>query len=147
MRIYFAHPINSYGQDVERRCLAVLHKRFAGCEIVNPNLPEHERGYREAQTVSQSGSGLAYYTEQVIPTCRALAFLAFPDGLVSSGCATEIECAWHLMLPIYEIDVAGDRLIAELTEDGVAGVLRRAMTRAETKLRVRFPDSTPRGWS
>ena len=45
-RLYFAHPINLYGTDLESEIISDLSGVFPKWEIVNPGEPKHEAGYR-----------------------------------------------------------------------------------------------------
>jgi len=48
MKIYYAHPINTYGTDLEKKDLDTLSK--LGFTILNPNELIHQEGYQETES-------------------------------------------------------------------------------------------------
>ena len=46
--LYFAHPVNVYGTELESNLLARIVGEFPGYDIVNPNAPQHLAGYKAA---------------------------------------------------------------------------------------------------
>lgn len=80
-RIYYAHPLSLYDTPQEQRDVKLLHEGL-GFEVVNPNKPEHQEGYKQY--------GMEYFV-RLVKTCDALAFRAFPDGKIGAGIAGEIE--------------------------------------------------------
>lgn len=91
-KLYFAHPVSDFGTEFEARAVAAL--TAAGYEVVNPNSPEHQAGYRER--------GFKY-TKEVRAGCDACAFLRFPSGVVGSGVAQEVADFRKRELPVFEI--------------------------------------------
>jgi len=79
-RVYYAHPINIYNSPRERRDLEALE--YMGFEVVNPNGPEHDAGYRE--------EGMDYFYD-LVGECDGIAFRAFADGNIPAGVAKEVN--------------------------------------------------------
>lgn len=89
---YFAHHITDYGTEREKDAVDAIV--WHGFEVVNPNSPEHDRGYKE--------KGMEYFLG-VVATCDALAFQRFEDGQIGAGVGSEIMTAVELEMPVYEI--------------------------------------------
>lgn len=97
MRIYFAHPMSSYGTDVEDVAMGIIAKTFPDAEIVNPNQAMHQN----------NGKGRFAYFEALVQSCDGIVYLAFPDGKIGAGIAGECK-ALLTSSPngsIYEIDI------------------------------------------
>lgn len=106
-RVYYAHPVSLYGTKQEDRDVSTLIN--LGFEVVNPNHAIHQDGYER--------SGMIYFTE-LVRSCDALAFRAFPDGSIGAGIVYEIGDAERLQKPVFELPV---------------GILSRGLTIAQTR--------------
>lgn len=87
LKIYFAHPVTSYGTQME---IDVLHAlgRWMGEElVVNPNSVEHQARY---SALSPDVKAFSYWLE-LARTCNMCVFLPFADGCVGSGVMAEIQ--------------------------------------------------------
>lgn len=122
MRIYLAHPITDYGTPRQAEAIAALEAR--GFQVVNPDAPEHEAGYRQ--------QGMAYFTN-LVEACGALAFLRFPGGSIGAGVAKEIQAALGLRLPVYDMDRGFDDFLGFALQS----VLSVGQTRSKIKWRDR----------
>jgi len=91
--IYYAHCMQIYDTGQEGRDIELLTK--LGFNVLNPNHPDHQRQYEK--------HGMAYFTDQLIHTCNALAFRALPSGELPAGVATEVKAALDADLPIIEL--------------------------------------------
>lgn len=89
---YFAHHITDYNTSREADAIATIES--AGFTVTNPNSPENEAAYKLG--------GMAHFLG-IVATCKALAFLRFPDGQIGAGVGKEIATAANRALPIYEI--------------------------------------------
>jgi hypothetical protein len=111
-KVYYAHSIAIYNTPQEARDIDTLTK--LGFEVVNPNAPEHEAGYKRM--------GMDYFTA-MIRDCDALAFRANPDGTINAGIAKEIEDALdEPSLPVFELP---------------SGINRRTLTVGQTRATLR----------
>lgn len=91
--VYYAHSIALYGTEQEKRDLATL--RNLGFEVVNPNAPEHDAGYKR--------DGMDHFEKIVKWGSDTLAFRANPDGSINAGVALEIKWALEANHPVIEL--------------------------------------------
>lgn len=112
MRLYFAHPVNTYDTDLERAILVLIAHCFPGVEVDNPNTPEYQARYNKmkASTGGTHGDHKAmdvfYETIKDDDGCVAMPFLDCRMGL---GVAGEVQktlkygkTAW-LIKPSHEL--------------------------------------------
>src|ERR1041384_3155134 len=83
MKVYYAHCLEIYGKEQEKRDIATL--KALGFEVINPSEPVHVEGYRR--------EGMNYFTQLIENQADALAFRATASGLIPAGVAKEIEAA------------------------------------------------------
>ncbi len=81
IRIYFAHPINTYNTILETYFLEHF-SQFPKVEIINPNSPEHQLGY--------SANGMEYFKE-LVQSCDKLYAFGFSDNSIGAGIAKEMN--------------------------------------------------------
>lgn len=79
-RIYFAHPINTYGTILEDYFLEYFSRDHL--EIVNPNQPIHQEGYEK--------EGMEYF-KRLVQSCDKLYAIGFPDNTIGAGIAKEMN--------------------------------------------------------
>lgn len=130
MNVYFGHPINTYGTDLEERLLIAIAVRFPGCPVCNPAGPKHQDGY--AQYVAAGRRGMDYFFEEILPRCQAGVFLAFPDGKWGAGVYAEAAWLAERGHPIWQIDASG---AIEPLDLATAEVLSVEETRARVRPR------------
>ncbi|MEO5949255.1 MAG: hypothetical protein ABIP74_02540 [Candidatus Saccharimonas sp.] len=99
-RCYFAHHVTDYGTERETDAIAVIEQ--AGFEVDNPNLPEHNEGYK--------AEGMNYFLGRVA-MCNALALQRFETGEIGAGVGKEVNEAVRLGIPVYEVIVDALNLI------------------------------------
>jgi hypothetical protein len=92
MKIYYAHCINIYGTQQEKRDIATLEA--LGFEVVNPNSPANEEGYK--------AKGMDYFKEFSI-SCAAVAFRATATGEIPAGVVKEVTWFLELNKPVIEL--------------------------------------------
>jgi len=95
MRIYYAHPLDIYGTPQEKRDVGTLSA--LGFEVVNPNAPEHDQGYKTG--------GMDYFVKLCVQ-CDGVAFRAFPDGRIPAGVQKEIATFAEAKKPVIELPAA-----------------------------------------
>lgn len=94
MRIYFAHSIKDYNTDIEDRVVSKLGETF---EVENPNQEKHQKAYQIRK--------MKHFTEDVIPSCEALAYLPLEgNARVGSGVYMEIVTALRRGIVVYRVD-------------------------------------------
>lgn len=92
--IYFAHPVNTYGQPIEAAVITLIQHCFPGRMIENPNQPHHQEGYerwkRETEESRDVHNAMQYFFKVVLPKlyCVAMPFL---DGRIGIGVAGETK--------------------------------------------------------
>lgn len=92
LRCYYAHPITDY--NTWREIADVYTLKQLGFDVLNPNSPEHDIGYKL--------EGMAYF-EGLVDQCEILAFRGFNDGTVPAGVWTEVSRAVYCMKPVIEL--------------------------------------------
>lgn len=93
---YLAHPISEYGTAKQRKAIAMITR--AGWNVLNPDTVTHQIGYKAA-----GARGMDYFVN-LVKKCDALAFMPFPDGRIGAGVGKEMETAFDMGIPVYEID-------------------------------------------
>ncbi len=102
--VYAAHPVTTYGSELERRALDRIAKLAPGAKIINPA----ERYWSSADWLSD--------WPHLLPTLSALVVFGDEDGAVGTGCIHELADAWFRGLPVSMLDGQGEfRLIASLS--------------------------------
>jgi hypothetical protein len=147
LRIYFAHPINTYGTVLEHQCLMFLAEHFPGIQIINPNSPEIQgriaaikNKYSEAEYNAVGGKAvMTYFFNEVIPSCDACVGLQYPDGTFMAGTGNEMLKFLEADRPVWRLT---HRLeLSVITDSSMMNVLGVK----ETRERIYFwPTRTPR---
>lgn len=89
MVIYFAHPVNTYNTELEKKLIVKIGQVFPSCFIENPNQGKHQKGYQKWK--ERTGNGMAYYFAEVLPFCDFGIYLPFRDGKWGTGVAGEAK--------------------------------------------------------
>lgn len=79
-KIYFAHPVNTYGTILEDYFMEYFSKDHL--EIINPNQPIHQEGYER--------EGMEYF-RKLVQSCDKLYAIGFSDNSISAGVAKEMN--------------------------------------------------------
>jgi hypothetical protein len=135
--IYFAHPINYYigfkfnvHGNREKELISIIEKRFPRYNVFNPN-----RGFNRDNYLlwkEETGNGMNYYFDVILPEMVAGVGLTFEDGMFGAGVYEEIEKFFLYLRPAFEIDNSGvivpircfgefRKLTAEKTKERVYG--------------------------
>lgn len=96
-RVYFAHPVSDYGTSWEAAAETAITKALPGCDLVNPNAPDHEAAYQ--------ARGMTYFLE-VCAGCDAVVAAPFPDGNFGAGVGKEAFTFVIARKPVYLLDRA-----------------------------------------
>ncbi len=104
--IYFGHPVNTYNTKKESELIEIIEKNFPHLKVENPNQKHHQEGYKRFK--QETGIGMNYYFQEVLPKMRAGIFLAFEDGMLGAGVYGEAEWLFNNDRRIYEITFKGD---------------------------------------
>jgi len=104
-KIYFGHPINFYNVPKESELIEIIKKRFPKFSLENPNQPHHQENYQRYK--KETGRGMNYYFQEVLPKMDAGIFLSFEDGNFGIGVFGEAEFLFNQRKPIWEINLGG----------------------------------------
>ncbi|HEY0181243.1 MAG TPA: hypothetical protein VGC09_00410 [Rhodopila sp.] len=97
-------------------------------EVVNPNSPEHQAGYKER--------GFKY-TKEVRSSCDAVVFIRFPSAMLGAGVAAEVADFRKREMPIWEMTLGhleDGSLTMSRQDDIPINVLNQQFTREETAI-------------
>lgn len=94
-RLYFAHPIGTYGSRAETEALKIINQRFHGYDIINPGDAHH----------MANGTGNFDYYRALVAGAEALIYLPFADGKIGAGIAGEVRTMRKKHGQIYELKV------------------------------------------
>ena len=118
-KIYFGHPMNTYGTPLEDRLLAAIERAFPGWQIENPNQEHHQEGCRQWEAAT--GNPMRYFFEEVLPYCHAGIFLPFRDGMWGHGIFGEAIVLLEQECPIWKI--APDGAVTKIADLDVGSEL------------------------
>lgn len=104
-KLYFGHPANTYNTPLEADLLKTIAEQYPGFDVINPNSPEHEAGYK--LFCETHGIGRAYFFTKVLPKCNAGIFLPFRDGAWSIRVFSEAEFLVKQWSPVRQISPEG----------------------------------------
>lgn len=128
-RLYFMHPQNTYGTDLERVQLADIRFRLGyDWDIINPNAPTYSTAYHILE--ESTGDGMPYLTE-LANSCHGGVFLPFRDGMIPADIAAMVMSFMRRGCPVWEIRHDG-RFFRPHTLDE-----KRVLSAEETFTRIR----------
>ncbi len=110
-RVYFGHPINTYGTELENYLLdkiflaGFFNGIFEGWTVENPNQKHHQENCQTWK--EKTGNAMNYFYECVLPECHAGIFLPFCDGKWGAGVFGEADWLVKHDCPIWEINHYG----------------------------------------
>lgn len=124
-RCCYAHGQYLYGTPQEKRDVALL-KSLSCKEVVNPGDPEVQDD-QLFWTESRPVGGPMDYGLSLVADCDALAFRAFPNGVIPAGVGKEIEKALELAMVVIELpSLVSTRVMSvEQTRELLSGLGRR----------------------
>ena len=132
-KLYFGHPINVYGTELEKFLLDRISFYFDGWEIENPNQPHHHEAYQ--RWTKEHGNGMEYFFKEVLPKCASGVFLPFRDGALGKGVFGEAKNLFDRGCMVHLITSGGVLTSLDLNQVQV-------LTVEETRARIRTPDGT-----
>ncbi|MDD5251681.1 MAG: hypothetical protein PHT12_03535 [Patescibacteria group bacterium] len=127
-KIYFGHPINTYDTELERSLVEAIEAAFPDWEVLNPNQPEHQEACQRYRR--ETGNGMTYFLQEMLPPCSAGVFLPFRDGKFGAGVCAEADFLASRGCPIFEVSAEGR--VTPLVLDSA-----RALSVEETRARIR----------
>lgn len=81
--IYFAHPINYYNTPKEKFLIKKIAEELPEYKIYNPNQKHNQENYQLWK--KETGNGMEYYFNVILPQMDAGIFLPFFDGMWGAG--------------------------------------------------------------
>ncbi len=116
--IYFAHPINVYGTDLEYELMhwivsyfSKTNKSFGLPTIENPAQTHHQKGYelyaKFHEDTDDGKSGMDYFFDEILPFCSGAVCLTFLDGMWGLGVASEAKWFIDRGKPVWTISPKG----------------------------------------
>lgn len=103
--IYFGHPVNIYNTKKEVELINIISNAFPKYNIYNPNQKHNQKNYQLWK--KETGSGMKYYYDVVLPKMEAGIFMTFEDGMWGAGVFGEAELLYNNGKSIWEIDNNG----------------------------------------
>ncbi|HLD39848.1 MAG TPA: hypothetical protein VJB13_01785 [Candidatus Nanoarchaeia archaeon] len=126
-KLYFGHTVDLYGTPKELELVRCIEQEFPDYEVENPSQPVHEEGYQTYKR--ETGKGMDYYFQKVLPAMAGGVFQPFADGKFGAGVFGEAKFLHEQGKPIYEITLEG--VVSTLELDA-----SRALSVEETRKRV-----------
>lgn len=120
-RIYFAHPMTSYGSVSELRSLKLMRTLFD--HVVNPS----ERQYSQL-----CGNNMKEW-EKLASQCDGIIFMAFEDGSIGSGVAMEVSKVFSQGKPCFQISPQNGAIHPISSWPGKANILSIDQTRSRVR--------------
>lgn len=100
--VYFAHPMNSYRDEIEVIYLNKISEIFEDFTILNPSDLQYQtelKIYRE-----KNPETYMEYFRSLVLSCDSLVYLPFRDNKISSGVSYEIESFRRVSDKVFRID-------------------------------------------
>ena len=138
-KLYFAHPINTYGTPFERECLLLIAEKFPDghFEVVNPSDQIHIDKVAELRKDDPKVNVMPYFID-LVNSCDDAVVLPFLDGMWGAGVWAEADkihqkggVVWVIHPENYYISL----------------VPRVRLTVEETRARIRNPDGSPKPYA
>lgn len=104
-KLYFGHPVNVYGTELESKLIEIIRRHFQDWELENPNQVRHQAAYKDYK--KNTGRGMDYYFNEVLPGCDGGIFLPFRDLKLGAGVFGEAEFLHLHRKPVWEITHSG----------------------------------------
>lgn len=130
-KLYYMHPMNTYGTELESRQLERISKIFKGWEIVNPNTPEHQEGCQRVK--KETGNAMPYFIE-LASSCHGGVALPFRDGKFGSGIWAEALAIRQNHYPVWQLTFDGQFSLLNTADDDLQ------LNVEETRKRIRSDD-------
>lgn len=131
-KLYFGHPVNTYGTDLEKQLLARIQEIFPSCDVVNPSDESHCKEYE--RWAKEKGNGMNYFLDKVVPSCQGGVFLAFRNGHWGAGVWKEAKVLNSAGKPALEISFKGSLFLIDFQDES------SVLSIDETRARIRDKD-------
>lgn len=131
--IYFAHPVNIYNTDIEKKCIELINQKFKNCIIINPGDDYYQndfKGYRE-----KNPENYMIYFKNLVEGCSIIVYLPFRDGMIGAGVWYEIHQLSNFVDSIYEINLIDN----DINNVSIDYVDQHKLSIDETRIRIKKP--------
>lgn len=130
MKIYFAHPINTYETPVDEKCIQII-KDNLGEQIINPSDKLIQKTFGEYR-IAHPDTYMEFFKE-LVSSCDTIVYLPFKDGMVGAGIWYEVKNVFENGGKIYEIDLPTDS-VSEVDFPYVDG---KRLSVEDTRIRIK----------
>lgn len=100
--LYFAHQADIANTFQEDKFISTLNRFFPEFEIYNPFQKHNQENYKLWK--DETGNGMNYYYDVILPHMDAGAYLAFKDKKIGAGVFHEAEFFINKEKSLWEID-------------------------------------------
>jgi len=128
-KIYFAHPISTYGTNIEKESISILEEN--GFDVLNPGAKEQQDDFIIFR--KNNPNDYMKYFDDLVLRCDSFAYLPFRDDKIGAGIVYESDIASKNNMKIYKIDLI-NRIIIEVDFDYI---LKNRLSVDETRHRIR----------
>jgi hypothetical protein len=123
MRVFYSHPLKTYGSAAEKRDASLIAGRFPGCEVVDPSV---------LKTRPEPGRETEFYLG-LVDSCDFLVFSRH-YGNVTEGVKPEVDHALSAGKQVFELREA--RFIPVTGPVGDLPIMERLILRAKGVLGI-----------
>lgn len=147
-KLYFAHPINTYGTPLEQNMLKIIRDRFPDHEIVNPSDRVHVDAVEAIRAKDPKANVMPYFIA-LVDSCATVVALPFGDGMLGAGVWAEVNQVYRNAGDVWLIIDPANCLIVNVPREsqGADCVPRTRLSVEETRARIRNPDGTSRPYA
>jgi len=124
MRVFYSHPLKTYGSAAERRDVSLIAERFPGCEVVDPST---------LKTRPEPGRETEFYLG-LVDSCDCLVFSRH-YGNLTQGVKPEVDHALSAGKQVFELREG--RFIPVAGPVGNLPITERLILRAKGALGMR----------
>lgn len=140
-KLYFAHPINTYGTPLECELISLIESIWPDYEIINPGDQIHKDKVSELRAKDPTVNVMPYF-EELVRFCSDIIVLPFGDGMWGSGIWREVEVfreGCHGEASAWFIDPKTKSFYFV-----PQNIQLLKLSVEETRSRIRNPDGTPK---
>ncbi len=147
-KLYFAHPINTYGTPLERELLVHITDQFPDYEIVNPSDQIHKDEVARLKKDDPKANVMPYFIA-LVESCQVAVVLPFGDGMWGAGVWAEANQIYQQGGDVWVIlDHRNYKMVnIPPQSQGSSFVPRARLTVEETRARIRNPDGTSKPYA
>jgi hypothetical protein len=105
MKIYFGHSRMTYNTQMELDAIWIIVCEYLDCQIVNPNIPEHQEAcVKTMGDKPRPGKEIGYFLN-LTEDCDIGCFHSYYLPLWSAGSATEVNFMLEAGKKVFQIDI------------------------------------------